>query len=645
MLYLLCAIVIILTILFLFRSSIAYLVFRGKASLVEKRFSISINVDELRIRGIRNIAIGHVFVTQTEGLDTLFTANSVQVKLSLPELVFLKANPLEISMENPTLKWSRRAQIRRDTGRKADNPNDSIQLDGHESNSHKRSINISNYSNVLRALFGVSTARIHLRNLNLYYSDSALNLKIHIPQFESNEHGFRTSVHVDENGTQSELFLYAQAQKNTSQLSIKAFGPEKARFPFVAHKLGFSLCFDTARVTIQAEKLGRSEVLLAGTASARGIEIVGKRIAESTVRIRNGELHFRLSATAGSFTIDSSSLITLNSLPANIFFQYMPNPNRYVRFRLETPEIEAQRLFESLPQGLFTNLEGIKTRGKLRYHLSIGIDLDNPDSLALNGKLHPNGFGIVNYGRTNFAVLNDTFTHHIYNDTGLVRSILIGKNNPKFRPIEQISPYIRNAVITSEDGGFYHHRGFDLDGIRYALSANIRQGQLVRGGSTITMQLVKNLFLNQNKNILRKIEEYLIVWLIENEGIVPKDRMLEIYLNIIEWGPGVYGVTEACRYYFDKDPMQVTLDEAIFLACIIPRPSKVKYFFEKDGNLKGFMDNNYTFIGTKMLQRGTITEDDYNNLARTITLRGDARFLLRDPMLVPHDTVGFSLDH
>lgn len=645
MLYLLFVIALILTILFLFRSSIAYLVLRGKASQVEKRFCISIGVEDLRIRGIRNITVGHVWVTQTEGLDTLFSANSVQVKLSLPELVYLKANPLEISMENPTLKWSRRAQIRRDAGRNGVNFNDSIQLDGHELNSHRRSMNISKYSNVLRALFGVSTARIHLRNLNLYYSDSALNLKIRIPQFESSEHGFRTSVYIDENGSQSEMFLYARARKSTSQLSIKAFGLEKARLPIVAQKFGFSLCFDTAQVTMQAEKLGRSEVLLAGSASAQGIEIVGKRIAESTVRISNGELYFRLSATPRSFTIDSSSLVTLNSLPANIYFEYKPNPNRYLRFRFKTHDIEAQRLFESLPQGLFTNLEGIKTRGKLRYDLGMGINLDNPDSLALNGKLYANGFGIENYGRTNFAALNDTFTYRIYNDTGLVRSILIGKNNPQFRPIEQISPYIRNAVITSEDGGFYHHRGFDLDGIRYALSENIRQGQLVRGGSTITMQLVKNLFLNQNKNILRKIEEYLIVWLIENEGIVPKDRMLEIYLNIIEWGPEVYGVTEACRYYFDKDPMQITLDEAIFLACIIPRPSKVKYFFEKDGNLKGFMDNNYTFIGTKMLQRGTITEDDYNNLARTITLKGDARFLLRDTILVSSDTVGFSLVH
>src|SRR6185295_15378504 len=110
-------------------------------------------------------------------------------------------------------------------------------------------------------------------------------------------------------------------------------------------------------------------------------------------------------------------------------------------------------------------------------------------------------------------------------------------------------------------------------------AANYKAGKFVRGGSTISMQLVKNVFLTRNKTIARKIEEALIVWLIENNRLSSKERMYEVYLNLIEWGPNVYGIGEASRFYFYKSPADLSLAESIFLAMIVPRPKGFKYNF------------------------------------------------------------------
>src|SRR6185436_18879584 len=112
-----------------------------------------------------------------------------------------------------------------------------------------------------------------------------------------------------------------------------------------------------------------------------------------------------------------------------------------------------------------------------------------------------------------------------------------------------------------------------------SIAQNYKAGKFVRGGSTITMQLVKNVFLSRNKTVARKAEEALIVWLIESNRLVSKERMFEIYLNIVELGPNIYGVNEASRFYFNKKVSELTMSESIFLASLLPRPKWFKYCF------------------------------------------------------------------
>lgn len=152
--------------------------------------------------------------------------------------------------------------------------------------------------------------------------------------------------------------------------------------------------------------------------------------------------------------------------------------------------------------------------------------------------------------------------------------------SPNFHwaPIGQISPYLKYAVVEAEDSSFYQHHGFDWDAIRDAIAVDWEKGAFKRGGSTITQQLAKNLYLSPSKNPTRKIREALITMAIERR--LKKDRILELYLNIIEWGNGVYGAEAAARHYFKKSAQDITAYEASWLAAIIPSP----VFFDKHQN-------------------------------------------------------------
>lgn len=142
----------------------------------------------------------------------------------------------------------------------------------------------------------------------------------------------------------------------------------------------------------------------------------------------------------------------------------------------------------------------------------------------------------------------------------------------KFVPLSEISPHFVRAVIAVEDGGFYRHSGIDWNALEHAYKVNIRSGRIRFGGSTITMQLAKNLFLSTDKSYLRKIKEAILTFRLEKH--LPKKRILEIYLNIIELGDGVFGVEAAARHYFKKRAKNLTRDEAVRLAAIISSPLK-----------------------------------------------------------------------
>lgn len=140
----------------------------------------------------------------------------------------------------------------------------------------------------------------------------------------------------------------------------------------------------------------------------------------------------------------------------------------------------------------------------------------------------------------------------------------------EWMPYEKISHHLKRAIIASEDSGFVFHDGFELDAMLNALSKNKKRGKFVAGGSTITQQLAKNLFLSSEKNYARKAEELLITGLLEL--FLDKERIFEIYLNSVEWGEGIFGAEAAARYYFKTSAAQLSPAQAARLAAALPAP-------------------------------------------------------------------------
>jgi membrane peptidoglycan carboxypeptidase len=233
-------------------------------------------------------------------------------------------------------------------------------------------------------------------------------------------------------------------------------------------------------------------------------------------------------------------------------------------------------------------------------------------------------------------MINGSFIHRVYERDRLVASFLVGPENPDFVPLEDISIFARAAVMTSEDGSFYYHNGFNQDAFREAIATNIKEKRFARGGSTITMQLVKNIFLTRNKTLARKIEEAIIVWLIENKNLVSKQRMYEVYLNIIEWGPGVYGINQASHFYFNKPPQNINFGEAVYLASIVPHPKWFKYTFVTNGVPRNFYGNYFKRMKELMVRKQFIAPEDTFGTLPNITLTGPASqfFIAPDTAIV-----------
>ncbi len=150
------------------------------------------------------------------------------------------------------------------------------------------------------------------------------------------------------------------------------------------------------------------------------------------------------------------------------------------------------------------------------------------------------------------------------------RPFVLGPRNRRWTPIGAIPSSMKKAVVAAEDAKFYSHEGVDYDAMKDALKTDIRKRRFARGGSTITQQLAKNVFLSREKTINRKIKEVVLAWRIDD--VLTKSRILELYLNVVELGPMVFGVGHASHYYFGKPPSALTVRESAFLAAMLPGP-------------------------------------------------------------------------
>jgi hypothetical protein len=204
------------------------------------------------------------------------------------------------------------------------------------------------------------------------------------------------------------------------------------------------------------------------------------------------------------------------------------------------------------------------------------------------------------------AWLREPFDYQPLTSEGRGRELHIGPRNPAYVPLAELPRVLVRSVVRREDAAFYSHRGFDFEALRDILLEP--ENEKVRGGSTLTQQLAKNLFLSREKTYARKVKEALLT--LGLEASVPKERLLEVYFNIIEWGPGLHGIGEAARHYFDKDARELSIRESAFLATIIPNPVRYHVYCSR-GALSEVWTKHVNELLALLYEAGDLTEAEY----------------------------------
>ncbi len=175
--------------------------------------------------------------------------------------------------------------------------------------------------------------------------------------------------------------------------------------------------------------------------------------------------------------------------------------------------------------------------------------------------------------------------------------------------LQQISPFAIHAIVASEDGSFYSHKGFDWHELEQSFNANLRSGKIQRGGSTLTQQLAKNAFLSQEKSYWRKVKEAYLAYTIEQK--YSKSFILEKYLNVVEFGPNLYGIKAAARHYFHKSPSELNPLESAYLAFLLPNPKVYSKSF-RSGQLTPFGRKMVNVILRRMNSFGKLSPAAYH---------------------------------
>jgi hypothetical protein len=285
-----------------------------------------------------------------------------------------------------------------------------------------------------------------------------------------------------------------------------------------------------------------------------------------------------------------------------------------VGMRLVIPPIDCQKMLTAIPPEMVPYMQGYKMKGVFDTDITLGIDWRDLDATVLDGHVGIKHCKVVDEPDDGPKRLLKEFEHYVEVDEGDWMSFVVGPSNDDFVPFADISPHLINSIMTTEDGGFYKHHGFIVSEFKSALIANLKAGSFRRGASSISMQFVKNVLLYREKTIFRKLQELFLTWHVENT--LDKDRILEIYFNVIEYGPGIYGIGPASWHYFSHSAKDLTPREAAFFSTILPHP-KESYKQYCQNTLRKSTDAKIDRILALMWKKDRLTEDQYKEAIAT----------------------------
>jgi hypothetical protein len=609
---------------------------------VTHRMAVDYNSDfsikEASFDGLSGIQFTDI-VLVPKNADTLFNIKKVETTISLSNLLIGDVQLGTLKINDGYVQLVKKGKIRNfDAFLKRDNTE--------EKSDEKR--NYADFAyRIISKLLNLVPIDMKLENLNFKIDDNGKKAAIAINKLVLDNKQLTTNLHVQSKNFDQRWNIKGFADPRNKKADIRFFNLDTGaiRVPYLDERYNLKASFDSIRLNVANIDKDGSELHIDGYTSIANLKINHPKIASKDVVIKNARFDYRFLLGSDFISIDSTSTMQLNKIKVKPYISYNTEKDTVYTLKVDIPKMTAQDFIVSLPDGLFTHFQGMEATGNFDYKLNFKFNKNRPNTLVFDSKLNKENLRITKYGEANLNKLNGEFVYRAIIQNVLQRPVLVGTANPNYTPLDQISPYLQKSVLTTEDPSFFSHRGFINEAFKQSILKNIRTKKFSRGASTISMQLIKNVFLTREKTLSRKLEEILLVYILENNRIVSKERMLEVYFNIIEWGPNVYGIGEASQFYFQKSPSGLSVDECLYLATIIPKPRKFMYQFNDEGNLKDYALQNQKFLKNLMFRRGLlIPEDTLGQLP--VYISGNARSLLRikapDSTAVPVDSLSIN---
>lgn len=356
-------------------------------------------------------------------------------------------------------------------------------------------------------------------------------------------------------------------------LKLARFAPLLASYP----QLALEQAIASVEWTVHANDAGLS---VDGETHLDGLQLTHSRLSKDPVHIDDTVLRGRAAfdRRTGAFRIDDAVVVS-GAVPYELSvgvllpdYERADHPASQVIAQVSMPTVGCQEMLASLPKGFAPQLEGFELSGTAEGRLAVFIDWDNLDATELNSDLDFDNCHVVRAPHHMSAErLTGSFQHRVPVPGGW-RTFLVGPQNPSYVPLRNVSKNLTRSFLTTEDSAFYRHRGFITKEFQSALVKNLERGRFAYGASSISMQVVKNVLLSREKTVSRKVQELFLTW--HMEAMLSKDRILEIYVNAIEFGPGLYGIGPAARQYFGKHPRNLNPVESAFLSSLLPAPTR-----------------------------------------------------------------------
>ncbi len=611
-------------LLFSFRESLLKEAIAKVTAKMERDYDAKLSIKTAEFDGLTGIKITNITLVP-KNADTLFDIQKLSTSIRFMPLFVGDIQIGTLFIENGLVQLTKKGNRKNFSAflKKEKNPTDSGEK-------QKRDYADLAYKLISKGLNLVPTD-MEIKNLTFKLDDNGKKAKINLQKLRLVDKQLETSIDVQTNTFQQKWRIAGFADPRNSKADIAFTNRDTGaiKVPYFDERFNLKSSFDSIRIKVDnISKIG-GILNIDGVSSIANLSVNHPKIATKDVIFEKATFDYHLVLDENNVGIDSSSTAVLNKIKFHPYVNLNTETDTIYALKVAIPTMKAQDFIQSLPKGLFTHFEGMEAQGAFDYHLDFEFNKNKPKTLVFESKINKKDFKITKYGEADLNKINGPFTYRAIENDQLQRPVFVGESNPNYTPLSEISPYLRKSVLTTEDPSFFSHRGFINEAFKQSIIKNIKTKKFSRGGSTISMQLVKNVFLTREKTLSRKLEEILLVYILENNRIVSKERMLEVYFNVIEWGPNIYGIGEASQFYFQKHPSQLSLNECLFLASIVPSPKKFMWKFDNTGNLRNQGTVQQKYLTNLMLRRGVLTSEDTIFKSFPVQVTGRARSFLR----------------